>query len=112
MTSEKDKNHKVGQEEVDNAGFIPYIQINQYFNPGALYERYLSYLPTPDSGSAYLFNQPKVLSKTFNFMDPDCKVFYEAKKKVGINTVRNMLPELCIAVGAERQTNHQGIELF
>ena len=45
-------------------------------------------------------------------MNPDCKVFYEAKKKVGINTVRNMLPELCTAVGAERQTNHQGIELF
>ena len=104
--TKKDKNHQVGQGQVDNAGFIPYIQINEYFNSGAMYERYLSFLPSPKTGSAYLFSKPKVFSKMFNFMDPN---FYVDNIKVGINTVRNMLPELYSAVGVDRQTNHQGI---
>ena len=82
--TKKDKNHQVGQGQVDNAGFIPYIQINEYFNSGAMYERYLSFLPSPKTGSAYLFSKPKVLSKMFNFMDP-CFMKITSKLELTLN---------------------------
>ena len=54
------------------------------FQPQTMNERYLSFLPSPKTGSAYLFSKPKVLSKMFNFMDP-CFMKITSKLELTLN---------------------------
>lgn len=103
---EKDKNHKAGQTDLGNSGLIPFLDINKFYNPGKLFETYLKYIPRdPDFP---LFPMPKQNTKHFDLLDPSAEVLFLENKKVGRNTIKQMLPNLCDAAGVAKCTNHQG----
>ena len=62
---------------------IPFLDINQYFNPGQLLEQYLNYLPSQNP-DAPMFPKPKQVNKNFNLLDCEAKILYEENKKEGV----------------------------
>ena len=84
------------------------MDLNELYNPGKIMEEYLDFLPSKDA-EAILFPMAKFPSKTFNVLDSETTLLYHVNKKIGINTVRAMLPKLCHAAGVSKCTNHQGI---
>jgi hypothetical protein len=81
------------------------MDVSPYFNPGIIFEKYLKFLP--DSDNTLLFCKPMLPSSKFNVMDPEVMTLYYPQP-VGKHTISKMLPELCLAAGTERHTNHQG----
>lgn len=87
---------------------IPFLQINEFFNPGEMLETYLKFLPKPDDPNANLFPMAKLRSKQFSVLDPAHQVLYENNKKVGKTTISKMMASLCEVTKTEKCTNHQG----
>ena len=75
ISSEKDKNHKLGTHASLN-GCIPYVQFAKW-NPGEYFEQYLSYLP--EEGTGLLFPKSRQPSNTFSLHDPETMVLYSSK---------------------------------
>lgn len=90
---------------------IPFLDLNTFYNPGKMLEEYLEFLPSKDD-EALLFPLAKLTRKGFNVLDPKKQVLFYLNRKIGRNIIRQMLPELCIAAGVERSTNHQGMSNF
>ena len=107
---EKDKNHKLEGTNVESCGVIPFLVIDNKFNPGQYLQFYLSLIPDQSTMTkvegGYLFPRPRLVCKKFDLHRRNENYLYECNQKVGKTLVQNMLPELCKAVESPRATNH------
>ena len=100
VISEREKNNPEGTN-TKTSGVIPFTNFTPRYSPGEFFKFYHNLLF--DGG--YLFPKPRTPSLKFNVHDPSQNM-WEPNRKVGINTLNDMLATLCIASGKRKQTNH------
>jgi hypothetical protein len=96
------KNHQTDTENLDIGGIISFLPNEAGLNPGRFLELYIQ---TLNPYNEHLFQRPRRPAKGFSLHDPTTTTYYEVKK-VGINTVADMMPKLSIAAGVPRITNN------
>lgn len=127
MISEQDKNHKLGTNRQET-GIIPFMFITSTFNPGEIFELYLSFLPDagtlPGKPGGFLFPKPRLPCKKFDVHLVENKTLFQPNQSgifwtykhflflcsfalVGRNLINGMLPSLCEVVEKPKCTNHQ-----
>ena len=101
---EASKNHKMDNEDLDNAGVILCHEDEFGFNPGKLLEHYLSKL---NPKNKWLFQKPHVVCKRFSLHEPasEDRMWYE-NSRIGKNQIGKMLPSLCKLAGVKTAHNH------
>ena len=97
---EASKNHARDDENLENGGIIPFLN-DQHFNPGAIFEYYLTMLP---KDCPYLFPRPRRQSKSFDISNPSAVLFENTK--IGQNTVGEVMPLLTKLLQLPHATNH------
>ena len=101
---EASKNHKMDNEDLDNAGVILCHEDEFGFNPGKLLEYYLSKL---NPKNKWLFQKPHIVCKRFSLHEPanEDRMWYE-NSRIGKNQIGKMLPSLCKLAGVKTAHNH------
>ena len=89
-------------ENLEKGGQIPFLEIDG-FNPGLFFEKFL-YHSNPKNN--FLFTKPQRAAQWFNIHSNDTVCYYEIQN-VGVNTIKNVLSDLCDILGLPHTTNGQ-----
>ena len=90
------------QENLSEAGIIPFYEDEFGYNPGAMLELYLA---VTNDDCPRLFQRAKRISKQFDLHSWKSTVWF-TNAACGKHKVADMLKEVCRVAGVEQQPNH------